>query len=80
MTIAHSIHKFSDAVAGDLARLDDRGAVGLLNLWQRRIRTRRALAAMDPRLLADIGLTPDEARHEVCRPFWEPVRPHDDRR
>lgn len=77
MTFAHSMHEFSDAVAGDLAQLGNQGAIGLFGLWRRRITTRRALGAMDPRLLADIGLTPDEARREASRPFWQPVRPLD---
>jgi uncharacterized protein YjiS (DUF1127 family) len=31
---------------------------------------RRALAALDWRLLDDIGLTHAEAAHEIRKPFW----------
>jgi uncharacterized protein YjiS (DUF1127 family) len=32
---------------------------------------RRALAELDDRLLRDIGLTRDQARHERADPFWK---------
>lgn len=47
-----------------------RHAFGLMDyiaLW----RQRRALAAMDARQLADIGITRDQARTEAARPFWD---------
>lgn len=34
-------------------------------------RTRRALAQMDARTLADIGLTEDQAAFEAARPIWD---------
>jgi Domain of unknown function (DUF1127). len=34
-------------------------------------RQRRALAHLDPHLLADVGLTVDEARAEAARPLWD---------
>ena len=34
--------------------------------WQQR----QALAALDDRMLADIGLTRDEVRSEATKPFW----------
>lgn len=33
-------------------------------------RQRRALGALDDRLLRDVGLTPAEARRECAKPFW----------
>ncbi|MCK8782791.1 DUF1127 domain-containing protein [Roseomonas sp. NAR14] len=43
--------------------------------WFRRARTaivtRRELAAMDERMLADIGLSRSDAAREANRPFWE---------
>ena len=36
-----------------------------------RQRQRNALADLDARLLADIGVTPDAARAEAAKPFWE---------
>jgi len=38
-----------------------------LALW----RQRRALAKMDARQLADIGVTRDQARAEAARPLWD---------
>ena len=35
-----------------------------------RQRSRAALAQMDDRLLADIGLTREQARAEAAKPFW----------
>ena len=34
-------------------------------------RQRRALARLDDKALADIGLTRDEAQIEANRPFWD---------
>jgi len=43
----------------------------LLARWQRRESTRRQLARLDARLLADIGLDPDAVRVEIGRLFWQ---------
>ena len=32
---------------------------------------RRDLAALAPHLLADIGLSPEQARREAARPLWD---------
>jgi uncharacterized protein YjiS (DUF1127 family) len=42
-----------------------------LRLWRGLRRERRALAALDPRLLADVGLHPAAAEAEARRPFWD---------
>ena len=34
-------------------------------------RERRRLAELDPRMLADIGLTEAQAAHEANRSFWD---------
>jgi uncharacterized protein YjiS (DUF1127 family) len=34
-------------------------------------RQRRSLATLDDHLLRDIGLTPEQARHEATRPIWD---------
>ena len=39
--------------------------------WHRVARERRRLLELDARLLADMGLTPDEAAWEASRPFWD---------
>jgi len=38
--------------------------------WTERQRQRHALAALDDRLLADIGVTRYEVAREVAKPFW----------
>ncbi|MGK7867966.1 DUF1127 domain-containing protein [Falsiroseomonas sp. E2-1-a20] len=43
---------------------------GLIATWRRRRHGRMALAAMDPRLLRDIGLSPEAASTEALKPFW----------
>lgn len=48
------------------------GLLPLFVLWRERIAGRRALAAMEPRLLRDIGLTPCEAAFESSKPCWRP--------
>jgi uncharacterized protein YjiS (DUF1127 family) len=42
----------------------------LLRIWRRRLRERRALAAMDDRGLRDIGLSRYDAYYEAGKPFW----------
>jgi uncharacterized protein YjiS (DUF1127 family) len=48
------------------------------------MRSRRKLAELDDRCIADIGLTRVEARYEAARPFWDrsgaglPIRPRPD--
>ena len=39
--------------------------------WDTHRRTRRDLADLEPHLLRDIGVTPDEARREARLPFWQ---------
>ncbi len=39
-------------------------------VWNRRRATRKTLAQLDGRILADIGITPDQARMEAEKPFW----------
>lgn len=40
------------------------------SLLLQRIEQRRALRELDERLLADVGLTPEQAMKEANRPFW----------
>jgi uncharacterized protein YjiS (DUF1127 family) len=42
----------------------------LLVEWQKRYESRRHLAELNTRLLADVGLTPADVRREVEKPFW----------
>ncbi|MEQ9259911.1 MAG: DUF1127 domain-containing protein [Roseovarius sp.] len=41
-------------------------------LWSQRRRTRMHLRDLDPALLKDVGLSPDDARLEGAKPFWRP--------
>ncbi len=41
-----------------------------LRAWLAKARGRRELAALDDRLLRDIGVTAAEARRESVVPFW----------
>ncbi len=42
----------------------------LVTVWDRRVRTRRALARLDAARLQDIGISPEDARAEVLKKFW----------
>ena len=42
----------------------------LVATWRDRAHQRRVLAAMDDRLLSDIGVTRTEAEREAGKPFW----------
>ena len=39
--------------------------------WGTRRRTRRALATLEPWQLRDVGLTPEQAKTEAARAFWD---------
>lgn len=47
-----------------------RRGMKLLQSWRQRIRTRRQLAALDERLLADVGIGQAERLEELDKPFW----------
>ncbi|MEM1362635.1 MAG: DUF1127 domain-containing protein [Pseudomonadota bacterium] len=42
----------------------------LFGLWHARFRQRQTLARLEPYLLRDIGVTPQEAKREASKPFW----------
>ncbi len=46
-----------------------RGVARLLD-WRRNWRTRRQLASLDARLLADAGITEAQRQEELAKPFW----------
>jgi uncharacterized protein YjiS (DUF1127 family) len=48
------------------------GVAALVGRWLSRARSRRHLRLVldDPRVLADLGLTPEEADLESLKPFW----------
>ncbi len=44
----------------------------LLVLWQARASSRARLAALDDRMLRDMGIRREDALHETRKPFWRP--------
>ena len=44
--------------------------IATLSLWQRRIVSRRQLARLDARLLADAGISENQRYAELNKPFW----------
>lgn len=42
----------------------------LLRQWHQNTSTRRQLAELDSRQLADIGVSPSERVGEISKPFW----------
>ncbi len=42
----------------------------IVRRWRARIRERRSLAAIDERLLRDIGINRLDAAREYTKPFW----------
>lgn len=46
-------------------------ALARLAAWREKARSRERLARLPPELLRDVGLTPEAARDEAARPFWE---------
>ena len=45
-------------------------ALSPLLLWQRRMASRRQLARLDSRLLADAGISESQRYEELSKPFW----------
>lgn len=43
-----------------------------VTLWDRRARTRKSLARLDHADLHDIGITPEQAREEISKRYWQP--------
>jgi uncharacterized protein YjiS (DUF1127 family) len=72
MTTQHATlhrHHATRAPGASLRDLLSR-ALDAIDAWQERTRMRRGLAMMDDRLLRDIGLTRDDVRLELRKPFW----------
>ena len=58
-----------DGLVVGLSRLP-RTLVETLLTWQRRADERDRLAALDPRLLSDMGISEAAAAREAAIPFW----------
>jgi uncharacterized protein YjiS (DUF1127 family) len=54
-----------------LRRLRLKRATSIISRWYDRHLQRRDLAELDERMLADIGRSPEEARRECGKPFWQ---------
>lgn len=67
---AHLIQAFP-ATQAHTARFSAQKVWALACSMFRARQTRRMLAEMDHRLLADIGATPSDAHMEAARPFWD---------
>lgn len=71
----HTMHEraFAHGDSGPRSRglldLAAHGA-GLLLVWHERMRQRRALLALDDRMLQDIGLSRADVHAESNKPFW----------
>lgn len=67
-TLSSGLH-FEQYTANSTSPLPLRMAATLL-LWQRRIVSRRQLARLDARLLADAGISESQRHAELGKPFW----------
>lgn len=67
--ISATLHALDEIAWGNVARTETHRRRCALSGWQR-WHTRRQLAQLDDRQLADIGLTREMARRESHRPFW----------
>ena len=44
--------------------------LGLIRLWRLRARSRRDIAMLDERTIADLGLSSSQVKFEAQKPFW----------
>jgi len=61
---------FTGRRGGSLARRAVLVLVGLLIVWQKRLRDRDTLSHMSDAQLSDIGIRREDALHEAEKPFW----------
>jgi len=64
---ARDRHSLTATVVQGLADL-----LTTLDLWQQRVRQRRALARLSDYNLKDVGLSRADVEREVTKPFWRP--------
>jgi len=48
-----------------------RQTIAKITFWTNRSRQRKQLAHLDARMLADIGITAEQAIIETAKPFWK---------
>lgn len=66
-------NSFAQAIVGIAEDVRREGPMKIFAIWQARRHYRRELARLlivGPHMIADIGLTTDNARDEIARPFW----------
>ncbi len=68
--LPHSWHGWLED-GKNLLVADVKRAMTRMKFWIARDRSRRELAQLDDHLLADIGLTRDQAQIEAAKRFWE---------
>ena len=71
LTLACSIHPTERRADGHQPGSGLPGMARTARIWAERCRQRTALADLDDRLLDDVGLSREEARREIAKPFWE---------
>ena len=59
------VHRPADRLSAGWSEI-----LGLLQSWRQRYATRLALGELDDRLLADVGLTREQASFESSAAFW----------
>jgi uncharacterized protein YjiS (DUF1127 family) len=47
------------------------GVINTMHTWNHRSKSRISLAHLSPRLLDDTGITEEQRRREINKPFWE---------
>jgi uncharacterized protein YjiS (DUF1127 family) len=62
-------HRTGHRIAAPSLRL---ALLAPLIIWHHRHRTRRQLAVLDSRQLADVGIDPPARRAEIAKWFWQP--------
>jgi uncharacterized protein YjiS (DUF1127 family) len=70
MTTMLARHALPGRFTTETMRLLLRKGIDTLLVWQDRARERRHLAALDDRLLRDMGITRGTVASEVEKPFW----------
>ena len=52
-------------------RLLAKKSIKKIEFWMERSKQRKELAALDDRMLEDIGYTQSEVQKEISKPFWK---------
>lgn len=60
-----SLEKTSAAERGLFSKF-----TGTVSVWLARVDARRELAELSDRMIADIGINPEDVKREIAKPFW----------